>query len=85
MWIKTAIRPVMFYGTKYWAIKKQYVHKMSVADMRKLRWINGNTRFEMRKIDRDDPYWWKRWGRVAWDGLVMYKKKRLMHKWKRVS
>ena len=27
----------------------------------------------------------KRWGRVAWDGLIMFRGARLMHKWERVS
>ena len=25
----------------------------------------------------------RRWGRVAWDGLVMYKEERLMYQWER--
>lgn len=36
--------PTMIYGTIYWAIKKQHVHKMSIAKIRMLRWINGNKR-----------------------------------------
>ncbi len=34
----------MFYGSECWAVKKQYIHKMIVAEMRILRWISGNTR-----------------------------------------
>ena len=34
---KTAIRPAMLYGTECWAVKKQYVSKMNVAEMRMLR------------------------------------------------
>ena len=41
---KTAIRPGMLYDTDCWAIKKQYVHKMKVVEMRTLRWVSGNTR-----------------------------------------
>ena len=41
---KTAIRPVMLYGTECWAVKKQYVSKMNVAEMRMLRWMCGKTR-----------------------------------------
>ncbi|KAI8559570.1 hypothetical protein RHMOL_Rhmol04G0184900 [Rhododendron molle] len=41
---ETAIRPAMLYGTKYWPIKKQKVRKMSVAEMRMLRWMCGKTR-----------------------------------------
>ena len=36
--------PTMIYGTIYWAIKRQHVHKMSIAKIRMLRWINGNKR-----------------------------------------
>ena len=38
---KTTIRPVMLYGTKCWTVKKQYVSKMNVAEMRMLRWMCG--------------------------------------------
>ena len=41
---KTAIRPAMLYGTVCWAVKKQYVSKMNVAEMRMLRWMCGKTR-----------------------------------------
>ena len=34
---KTVIRPTMLYGTKCWAVKKQHIHKLSAAEMRKLR------------------------------------------------
>ncbi|CAL5439689.1 unnamed protein product [Camellia sinensis] len=39
-----AIRPAMLYGTECWATKKQHVDKMSVAEMRMLRWMCGKTR-----------------------------------------
>ena len=34
----------MLYGTECWAVKKQYVSKMNVAEMRMLRWMCGKTR-----------------------------------------
>ena len=40
---KTTIRPVMTYGAECWPIKKKHMHKMSVAEMRVLRWICGKT------------------------------------------
>lgn len=27
----------------------------------------------------------RRWGRVAWDGLIMYKEEQLMYLWERLS
>ena len=40
---KIAIWPAMVYGTECWDVKKQHIHKLSVAQMRMLRWISGNT------------------------------------------
>lgn len=36
------IRPTMLYGTEYWIIKKQCIHKTSISEMRMLRQIGGN-------------------------------------------
>ena len=33
----------MLYGTERWVVKKQYVSKMNVAEMRMLRWMCGKT------------------------------------------
>jgi hypothetical protein len=41
---RTAIRPTLLYGTECWAVKQSHVHKMSVAEMRMLRWMCGHTR-----------------------------------------
>ena len=41
---RTAIRPAMLYGSECWAIKKQQIHKMNVAEMRMLRWMCSKTR-----------------------------------------
>ncbi|KAI8547555.1 hypothetical protein RHMOL_Rhmol07G0205300 [Rhododendron molle] len=40
----TAIRPAMLYGMECWHIKKQQVNKISVTEMRMLRWMCGKTR-----------------------------------------
>jgi hypothetical protein len=32
----------MLYGTECWAIKKPHIHKMSVAEIKILRWISRN-------------------------------------------
>ena len=37
----------MLYGAECWAIKKQHIHKMSIAEMKILRWISGNTEKEI--------------------------------------
>jgi hypothetical protein len=34
----------MLYGAEYWPTKRWYVQQLSVAEMRMLRWICGNTR-----------------------------------------
>jgi len=34
----------MLYDTEYWAIKKQYVNKMSIAEIKMIRWISRNIR-----------------------------------------
>lgn len=54
---KTSMQPAMLYDTKCWAINKQTIHKISVAEMRMLRSISrningsdGNITFKMRKF-----------------------------------
>jgi len=44
---RTTVRPAMLYGTKCWAIKSQRGSKISVAEMRMLRWMRGKTRQDM--------------------------------------
>ncbi|XP_028118391.1 uncharacterized protein LOC114315957 [Camellia sinensis] len=41
---RTTIRPVILYGTKCWATKKQHVYKMNVVEMMMLKWMCGKTR-----------------------------------------
>lgn len=41
---RTAIRPAILYGTECWAARQQHLHKVSVAEMRMLRWMCGKTR-----------------------------------------
>jgi hypothetical protein len=48
----TTIGFAMMYSAKYWATKGQYIQKMSVAEMRMLRWICGHTRRD--RIRNDD-------------------------------
>ncbi|EXB80302.1 hypothetical protein L484_025158 [Morus notabilis] len=43
---RTAIRPAMLYGSECWAIKRQQIYKMSLAEMRMLRWMSGHTRMD---------------------------------------
>jgi acetone carboxylase gamma subunit len=40
---RTAIRPAVMYDAECWATKGQHVQKMSVTEMRMLRWICGHT------------------------------------------
>ena len=70
----------MLYGIKCWAIKKQNIHKMSLAKMRMLRWISINTRSEeiCLKI-RVAPIDEKIKKRHSWDSLVIFRKEWVMH------
>ena len=45
-------QPALLYGTKYWAIKRYHVKKMSVAEMRMLQLMCGNTR--RYKVSNED-------------------------------
>ena len=42
----------MLYGTKYWTIKRHHAQKMSIAEMRMLHWMCGNTRRD--KVRNED-------------------------------
>jgi len=42
----------LLYVTECWAIKKYHPQKMSVAEMRMLRWMCGNTRRD--KVRNED-------------------------------
>ena len=71
----------MVYSTECWVVKKQHIHKMIVAEMRMLRWINEYTqdlKWGNPLKDRGGSYWWKD-ERVAWDSLVIFRCGWLMH------
>ena len=40
----TIIKQAMLYGIESWVVKKQHIHKLSVTEMRMLRWISKDTR-----------------------------------------
>jgi hypothetical protein len=41
----------MLYGAECWPTKRRHVQQLSVAEMRMLRWICGNTRDRVRNDD----------------------------------
>lgn len=45
----TVVRYIIFYGKKYWTLKNQHENKVNVADMRKLCWMCGKTRYDKIK------------------------------------
>ena len=49
---RTVVRPSLLYGTECWAIKKQHTHKISVTEMRILKWMCGKSR--MDKVRNED-------------------------------
>jgi hypothetical protein len=49
---KTVIRPALLYGAECWPTKRRHVQQLSVAGMRMLRWICGNTRRD--RVQNDD-------------------------------
>lgn len=50
----------MLYHIEYWAMKKQHIHKISVAKLRMLIWINGKIRKDSKLgnslKDKSGPY-----------------------------
>ncbi|KAH0462579.1 hypothetical protein IEQ34_010154 [Dendrobium chrysotoxum] len=40
---KMVVRPAMFYGAECWPLKEKHNSKLSVAEMRMLRWMSGFT------------------------------------------
>ena len=49
---KTVVRPAMMYGAETWAVKKAQEKNLDVAEMRKLRWMNGVTKLERIRNER---------------------------------
>ncbi|XP_070055689.1 uncharacterized protein [Nicotiana tomentosiformis] len=49
---KVVVRPAIFYGDECWTVKKSHVKKMSVAEMRMLRWMRGHTRKDKIRKDK---------------------------------
>ena len=41
---KTTVRLAMLYDIERWVVKKQHIHKMSIAKIRMLRQVSENTR-----------------------------------------
>jgi hypothetical protein len=49
---RTVIRPIMLYEAQWWPTKRRHVQQLSVAEMRMLRWICGNTKRD--RVQNDD-------------------------------
>ena len=49
---RTAIRSAFLYSTECWVIKRYHAQKMSVAEIRMLRWMCGNARRD--KVRNED-------------------------------
>ena len=53
---RTAVRPVMLYGTKCWVVKREHIHKMSMIEMKMLRQMCGKTKKDKIRNDHIRPY-----------------------------
>ena len=49
---RTAIRPTLLYGTECWVNKKQYIQKISVIEIRILKWMYGKIKLD--KVRNED-------------------------------
>ena len=49
---RTTVRPSLLYGTECWTNKKQHTQKISITEMRMLRWMCGKTK--MDKVRNED-------------------------------
>ena len=50
----TMVRPIMVYGSECWAVKKEHVHRLEVAESRMLRWmmgVSGKTNWKMSMLE----------------------------------
>jgi len=43
------VRLALLYGAEYWPIKRSHIQRMSIAEMRMIRWIRGHARFDKIK------------------------------------
>ncbi|XP_050547610.1 uncharacterized protein LOC126909235 [Daktulosphaira vitifoliae] len=48
---KAVVKPVMMYGLKCWAVDKIVNKRMSVIEIRMLRWMSGRTREDRIRIE----------------------------------
>lgn len=44
------MRITMLYGEELWVAKKRYIHRMSVAEMTMLKWVNGKTKKDIVRM-----------------------------------
>ena len=38
---RTVVRPVILYGAKWWVVKREHIHNISVVKMKMLIWMCG--------------------------------------------
>jgi len=43
---RMVVRPVVLYGSECWSLKKAQVQRLTVAEMRMIRWMCGYTRLD---------------------------------------
>jgi hypothetical protein len=82
---RTAIRPTMLYRAECWPTKRWHVQQLSVAEMRMLWWICGNTRRDRVQNDdiRERLGWYqsrRSLCNIVWDYLNIFNGGRRRHR-----
>lgn len=49
---KKTIRPALLCGMEFWANKKEHAKKLSVSEMRMLRWMHGKSKEDKSRSER---------------------------------
>ena len=66
---------------KCWGVVKMRMLRLKSVNMKKDRIWDEDVLLKIKVVPINE----KRWGKVIWDGLVIFRGELLMHQWERVS